>query len=746
MPFLIPSLLSHLVPAVALALAPTIAVLEPGTITAGGPGFTLTVTGTGFAENVVVRWRGEARPTIRVSDTRLRAEIGSADITEAGTARVTVLNRGTEREVSNPMTFSIRAPTAVITALTPMSAPAGGEPLDLIVTGTAFASGAVVRWNGEPRGTTVLGTGMLRARITALDLALPDTGRIKVANPGAELSGVARLPVTHLVPQITRLTPSSVPAGSAEAGVTVEGRNFIRSHQVRWNGATLQTTFISSTQIRTFIPGGALESPVSAGLTVTTSVGSSSLASAPAAFTVGAPIGNPVPALASVGPTTARAGVGPLQLTVNGSGFVSGATIHWNGAARVTTRVSANLLTAVIPTADLLVVGDARVTVVNPAPGGGTSAARSVQVVHFAPAVSAISPAGVTAGSADIAITVTGNNFLPAAEVHWNNAARQTSYVSATQLRALIPASDLRSFGTANVTVVTRAGQSLLRSAPTVFTVSLGLGVTVEATPQLRIASFHIGGAANPPRVMSGSPAELHVVAEGIAPTHWRVSERADLAGAGWNASSTPARHTFTATTSARRTLYFQYRFGDGAGATLSNVAQDEIEVRVFSTAGLAPNPWPGTSGEHFRLECPVGVFMSGVYGMAGLWLDNIGIVCNGTRRGMAYTAVYGGVLGPYPVGDECPMGSTPELIIGKSGVNDAFLRTPVVGCPYGPFGGYDPVSATPVRGVIEGPPHIYVKCPAGAVPIGLDVFAGRVPVTNARSVSALGMLCARLE
>jgi hypothetical protein len=615
-----------------------------------------------------------------------------------------------------------------------------------MVTGTGFAPGAVVRWNGEPRITTVLSAGTLRARLTALDLALPDTGRIKVANPGAEFSLVARLPVTHLMPEVTRLTPSSVPAGSADAGITVEGRNFIRSNEVHWNGAARQTTFISSTQLRAFIPGAALLSPTSAGLTVTTRVGQSSLASAPAAFTVGPPIANPVPALASVGPMTAQAGTGPLRLTVNGSGFVPGAAIHWNGAAKITTRVSADLLTAVIPTADLLLPGDARVTVVNPAPGGGTSAARSVQVVHYAPAVSGISPGGVTAGSPDIAITVTGNNFLPGAEVHWNNAARQTSRVSTTQLRALIPAADLRSFGSANVTVVTRAGQSVLRSAPAVFTVSLGLGMTAEATPHLRIASFYIGGATNPARILTGKTAELHAVAEGIAPTHWRVSERADFAGAGWNGSSTPARYTFTATASGRRTLFLQYRFGDGAAATLSNVAQDEIEVRVFSTAGLAPNPWPGTSGEHFRLECPVGAFMSGVYGMAGLWLDNIGIVCNGTRRGMAYTAVYGGVLGPYPVGDECPMGSTPELIIGPAGVNDAFLGNPVVACPYGPFGGYDPVNATPVRGLIEGPPHIYVKCPAGAVPIVLDVFAGRVPVTNARSVSALGMLCARLE
>jgi len=49
---------------------------------------------------------------------------------------------------------------------------------------------------------------------------------------------------------------------------------------------------------------------------------------------------NPVPVLSSVSPTAAVAGGVGFTLTTNGSGFVPGSTVHWNGATRVTTFVS----------------------------------------------------------------------------------------------------------------------------------------------------------------------------------------------------------------------------------------------------------------------------------------------------------------------------------------------------------------------------------------------------------------------
>ena len=82
---------------------------------------------------------------------------------------------------------------------------------------------------------------------------------------------------------------------------------------------------------------------------------------------------NPVPVLTSISPNAATAAGAGFTLTVNGSNFVNGAIVRWNGANRTTTFVNAGQLTATIPATDIATVGSANVTVFNPTPGGGTS-------------------------------------------------------------------------------------------------------------------------------------------------------------------------------------------------------------------------------------------------------------------------------------------------------------------------------------------------------------------------------------
>ena len=60
-------------------------------------------------------------------------------------------------------------------------------------------------------------------------------------------------------------------------------------------------------------------------------------------------------------------------LTVNGTGFVSNSVVRWNGTALTTKFLSSSQLTAVVPATNIATASTANVTVVNPAPGGGTS-------------------------------------------------------------------------------------------------------------------------------------------------------------------------------------------------------------------------------------------------------------------------------------------------------------------------------------------------------------------------------------
>lgn len=120
------------------------------------------------------------------------------------------------------------------------------------------------------------------------------------------------------------------------------------------------------------------------------------------------PLPSPSPIATSLSPASVIAGDPEFGLTVNGSGFVYGSVVRWNGADRPTTFVSATQLTAAIAANDILAAGTAAVTVFSPAPGGGSSATLTldinptfldVPVTHFAyQYIQAIYNAGVTAG------------------------------------------------------------------------------------------------------------------------------------------------------------------------------------------------------------------------------------------------------------------------------------------------------------------------------------------------------------
>jgi hypothetical protein len=89
---------------------------------------------------------------------------------------------------------------------------------------------------------------------------------------------------------------------------------------------------------------------------------------------------NPTPSLSSISPNSVGAGGGAFTLTVNGSGFVSGSLVQWNGSNRTTSFVNSTQLTASIPATDIPIAGTAQITVFNPAPGGGTSSALAFNI------------------------------------------------------------------------------------------------------------------------------------------------------------------------------------------------------------------------------------------------------------------------------------------------------------------------------------------------------------------------------
>jgi hypothetical protein len=96
------------------------------------------------------------------------------------------------------------------------------------------------------------------------------------------------------------------------------------------------------------------------------------------------------------------------------------------------------------------------------------------------PAISQLTPPSTAAGSSDFTLTVQGTNFGSKAVVNFNGAAMTTTFDSATEVKAAIPASAVATKGTAKVTVTNPGtpgglyggGTAAATSAPMDFTIN----------------------------------------------------------------------------------------------------------------------------------------------------------------------------------------------------------------------------------------------------------------------------------
>lgn len=163
---------------------------------------------------------------------------------------------------------------------------------------------------------------------------------------------------------------------------------------------------------------------------------------------------NPLPTLTSLSPTSIGVGNAAFELTVNGTNFNSNSVVNWNGAARVTTFVSATQLKAAITAADVASVGTASLTVTNTTPLVGTTGSLSFAVNNPTPVLNTLTPASVVVGSAGFTLTLTGSGFVTGSVARVNGNNRTTSFVNSTQLTISLTAAEIATTGTLTVDVV----------------------------------------------------------------------------------------------------------------------------------------------------------------------------------------------------------------------------------------------------------------------------------------------------
>ncbi len=131
----------------------SIQTLQPFVANGGGPGFSMTVSGSGFVPGLVVEWNGVAKPTSFVSGTQLQASISAADLAIPGMAQVTVANP-TNGQTSNAVTLPVAdfKPTASPAALTIARGQSGTLTLNLASVFGAFNGSVTLACPNLPQG------------------------------------------------------------------------------------------------------------------------------------------------------------------------------------------------------------------------------------------------------------------------------------------------------------------------------------------------------------------------------------------------------------------------------------------------------------------------------------------------------------------------------------------------------------------------------------------------------------------
>jgi IPT/TIG domain len=560
----------------AVGAVPAVQTLTPSSAAPGSPAFTLQVAGTDFVIGDTVQWNGVALATTFASATSLSAMVPSNLIVNSGAVNVSVLQGG--GVVSNAVVFTINS--ATLTTLSPATAPAGSPALQLTISGTAFVNGSIVQWNGSPLPTTFVSATQLSATVSASQLAMVGTSFVAVANPGGSLTSGTTFTVAG--PTLTTVSPNSATAGAASLALTLTGTNFVTNSVASWNGTMLPTSVASATSATAQVSASLL---ANAGTFVIVMANPGGSVTASQFFTLNAPS---APTVSGVTPASAVAGGSAFQLTVAGSGFVSGAVVQWNGSALATSYVGPTQLSTLVGANLIATPGTANITI--QVPGAPLSATTAFPINP--PSITTLAPATVSAGGPAFVVTVTGGNFIPGSTVQWNGTSLPTIYNSATQLTADVAASFITSGGTASVTV---QNGGTATSAPSTFTSGpFTLVITSTTLPDAVVGT----GYSQILTATGGSPPYTWSVTAGTLPAGITLDPPSGTLS-GTATAAVTGTIGFTVTDSVARTVTKSVAFRSVAPLSITTTtpltsapAGVSFSQILAATGGTAPYTW----------------------------------------------------------------------------------------------------------------------------------------------------------
>ncbi|MCI0390755.1 MAG: IPT/TIG domain-containing protein [Acidobacteria bacterium] len=218
--------------------APVITSLSPGFALVGGQQFTLTVNGTNFAANSVVRLNNNVRDTSFVSGTQLTATIPTTDIATQGRVNITVVTPPPGGGTSNTVPLLIGALFTSVSAASFRGVELADESIVAgfgvnLANGVGFGTDTNPSMPGVQLPTTLAGTKVTVRDSAGVERPAPlffaSTGQLNYQMPPGTMDGPAVMEVINGVgadqkisvggTQITRVAPGVFTATSDGLGI-----------------------------------------------------------------------------------------------------------------------------------------------------------------------------------------------------------------------------------------------------------------------------------------------------------------------------------------------------------------------------------------------------------------------------------------------------------------------------------------------------------------------------------------------
>jgi hypothetical protein len=391
-----------------------------------------------------------------------------------------------------------------VSSISPTTAMAGSGPLALTVNGSGFLATTTVQVGDVADATSYVSATQVTATVTPQQLASGAQLSVIALNGSASSgSGAAvNLAVTNPVPAITAAIPITKTVGAVSHLVSLVGASFVPTTVIDVNGSARTTVFVSPTQVDVALTAADLSSTGSLALTAVNGAPGGGTSAAITVAVNNPPPGGPIklsPSLVLTGATT------PTTVTVTGTNFIpassvvlggslsSSSSTPSNGIAIATTYVSSTQLTFQLTVAEEATSQQLSVSVVNPAPGGGTTLGAQLDILPQTPQplITSVLPSPFFAGSGATTMTVNGTNLFPVtgngllggeifntSNVLWNGASITNGTGigfgigigpgAQESISVTVPASLLASAGTATITVSNPTSTPALSNALTV--------------------------------------------------------------------------------------------------------------------------------------------------------------------------------------------------------------------------------------------------------------------------------------